>query len=162
MFGPEIGQKGKDMAGNHNRINRQLALFGSRSLNPVGELKRELALAAKSSGLSRPQIVDQINTLIGIERLRTKGKDGLVTLAMLDKWLAAEATESVIPLKLLPTFCRVTDSLGPLQALAAPLEAAVIGPAERILLEMAQAQETRKQAARKERRLAEQYEELKR
>lgn len=152
--------KDKDMAGGHNRADRQLSLFGTRSLNPVPELKREMAMAAKSCGLSRPQIVDQMNILIGIERLRTKGKDGLVTLAMLDKWIAAEATDSVIPLKLLPTFMRVTQSLGPLQAQATPVEATVIGTPDRLLLEMARAREIKKKATRKERRLAEQYEDL--
>jgi hypothetical protein len=40
----------------------------------VPELKRKMVTAAKNSGLPRLQIVDQMNTLIGIERLRTKGR----------------------------------------------------------------------------------------
>jgi len=127
------------MAGVRTGLDRQMALFGIKALNPVGDLKREMGLAAKKSGLSRQEICDRMNILIQVEGLRTKGKDGLVTLAMLDKWLAPEALESIIPLKLLPVFCRVVGSLAPLQALAGPVGGMVIGGLEVVLLEMARA-----------------------
>lgn len=148
------------MAEGQARMDKQLSLFGVKSLNPVAELKREMALAARRCGMTRPQIVDRMNVLIGIERLRTRGKDGLVTEAMLDKWLAADSLDSVTPIKLMPIFCRVTGSLTPLATLARPLGAEVIGPEDIILLEMARAQVAKKKAARKERRKMEQYEEL--
>lgn len=153
-------QDGEGMAGTQDRSDRQLPLFGSKSLNPIIDLKREMALAARNCHLSRLELVDRMNALIEIERLRTKGKDGKVTGAMMDKWLAVESTDSVISLKLLPIFCRATGSLGPLRALAAPVGAAVIDQADQVLLKMARARVIRKDAARSERILEEQYKEL--
>jgi hypothetical protein len=141
-------------------MGRQLSLFGGKSLNPVGEVKRAMALAARECGLSRAVLVDEMNDLVRLEGLRTKGKDGLVTEAMLDKWLAPEARDYVIPLRFLPVFCRVAGSLAPLAALAAGLGAAVIGEADQVLLALARAQQEEKAAARRRRRLAEEYEEF--
>ena len=140
---------------------RQPSLFGERSLNPVAEMKRAMNLAAKECGLSRPELVDRLNGLIALEGLRTKGKGGLVTEAVLAKWLAPEDVSQVIPVKLLAAFCRAAGSLGPLAALAAPVDAWVIGKPDQVLLEMARAQVAEQDAARRKRRLAEQYKEIK-
>lgn len=141
-------------------MERQLPLCATRSLNPIMDLKREMGLAAKKCNLSRAEIVDGMNKHVSMEKMRTRGKDGLVTEDMLNKWVAPEAQESVIPTKMLPIFCKITNSLGPLKALAVPLNAAVIGPAEIVLLEMARAQVVEKEAGSRKRRLAEQYKEM--
>jgi hypothetical protein len=133
---------------------------GRQSLNPVSELKAALNRAARGSGLSRAQVVDKLNVLIQMENLRTRGKDGLVTEAMLDKWLAPGALDEMPPVKLLPIVCAALESLEPLAALARPLGAAVIGEGEQLLLEMARAQLEEKRAAKRRRRLAEQVEEI--
>jgi hypothetical protein len=124
------------------------------------EIKRAMRIAAKNCALSREQIVDAMNEIISLEGLRTRGRDGKLTKAILDKWLAPEA-EDVIPLKLLAAFCRITNSLSPLQTLAAPLGAKVIGQAEQLLLEFGRAQVNEREARRRKRRLSEEYEELK-
>jgi hypothetical protein len=118
-----------------------------------------MSLAAKGSGLSRAQVADRLNAVIGIEGLRTRGKDCQVTQAILDKWLAPEALDQVIPVKLLPAYCRVTGSLEPLRVLVRMVGGEVIDEGEQILLEMARCQMAKKRAARRERLLAEQYEE---
>ncbi len=141
-------------------MERQRSLFGAKSLNPVADLKLAMNRAARECGLSRAQLAERLNGLIAMSGLRTKGRDGLVTEAMLDKWLSQDP-DGVIPLKLLPAFCAAADSLAPLQALAGPVGGLVIGPAEQLLLEMARAQMTEKEAARKRRRLEEQYREVK-
>jgi len=140
-------------------MERQLPLCGRKSLNPVVDLKKEMSQAAKRCNLSRAEIVDRMNEHISVEKIRTRGKDGQVTEDMLNKWLAPEAPD-VIATKLLCIFCKVTNSIGPLQALALPLHAAVIGPAEIVLLEMARAQVTEREASSRKRRLAEQYREM--
>jgi len=146
------------MAGHGKGLEKQLPLFGGKSLNPVPDLKREMALAAKASGLSRQQIVDQMNVLIEVERLRTRGKDGLVTLDMLNKYLAPEA-DIVIPTQLIKIFGTVTANPGPAQTLA-PEGYRLFGPAEIIKLEFAENLLAGRKAQRRCRRLAEQLEEM--
>jgi hypothetical protein len=141
---------------------RQQELFGANSLNQVREVKRLMHLAADACNLSRDEIADRMNRLIVSEGLRTRGRDGLVSRAMLDKWLAPDNLDDLIPWKLLPVFCRVVRSLAPLRPLAGCLGGAVIGQEDQVLLRWAHVMWTRKKAARQERLLADQYEELSR
>jgi|GEM_PF-620813 len=136
---------------------RQLPLFGGESLNPVPALKRALNLAVRESGLSRAQVADRLNEVLALEGLRTRGREGAVSLALLEKWLAPADTAAVMPAKFLPAFCRVTGSLLPLMALARPLGAAVIGPEDQVLLEIARTMMAERQAARRRRRLEEEW-----
>jgi hypothetical protein len=136
---------------------RQLPLFGGESLNPVPALKLSLNLAVRESGLSRAQVADRLNEVLGREGLRTRGRDGVVSLALLEKWLAPADTAAVMPAKFLPAFCRVTGSLAPLMALARPLGAAVIGPEDQVLLELARALMAERAASRRRRRLEEEW-----
>lgn len=151
-----MGEEGSGEAG---KMERQRSLWGRKSLNPVAELKLAMNLAAKGCGLSRGQLAERLNGLIALNGLRTKGRDGQVTEAMLDKWLAPEPG-TVIPLKLVAAFCAAAESLAPLQALAGPVGGQVIGPEEQVLLEMARAQVQEKEAGRKKRRLEEQWKDL--
>ena len=139
------------------RADRQLPLFGGESLNPVAALKRAMNLAVRESGLSRAQVADRLNEVLALEGLRTRGRDGVVSLALLEKWLAPADMAAVMPAKFLPAFCRVTGSLAPLMALARPLGAAVIGPEDQVLLEMARALMAEREAARRRRRLEEEW-----
>lgn len=140
--------------------DKQMELFGEKSLNPTAELKRAMSLALKESGLTREEAAERLNAIILLERLRTRGKDGRVTLDILNKWLAPEATDQVIPVKLLPAFCRAVGSLKPLQALAAPLGGLVIGAGEQALLHMAQAVVAEKDARRRRLLYEEKYREM--
>jgi hypothetical protein len=123
----------------------------------VPALKRALNLAVRESGLSRAQVADRLNEVLALEGLRTRGREGAVSLALLEKWLAPGDQAAVMPAKFLPAFCRVTGSLLPLMALARPLGAEVIGPEDQVLLELARALMAERQAARRRRRLEEEW-----
>jgi hypothetical protein len=138
----------------------QLSLYERKSLNPVPDLKRALAVAVKESGLSRADFVELLNNEIRMERLRTRGKDGLVTEDMLNKWLAREDMDSAPPTKLLKIIGTVAKSAALAQALL-PEGCRAIGPDEVFKLEWAEAMLAGRKAQRKARRLAEQIEDLK-
>jgi hypothetical protein len=139
-------------------MEQRSLFYGSESLNPVPELKRAMSLALKQSRLSRSQAADRMNAHITVERLRTRGKDGLVTEDMINKWLAPESAE-VIPTKLVKIFGTVMGSPALAQTLA-PEGYRVIGPQELLLLEYGRAQMEKRKVSRRERRLAEQIEEM--
>lgn len=141
-------------------MGTQLSLYERKSLNPVPDLKLALARAIKGSGLSRADFVELLNNEIRMERLRTRGKDGLVTEDMLNKWLAPEDTDSVPPTKLLKIIGTVAKTPGLAQTLL-PEGCWAIGPDQVYKLEWAEAMWAGKKAQRKARRLAEQIEDLK-
>jgi len=145
--------------GGESGMEQKRLPYGEKSLNPVPELKRAMSLALKESGLSRAELAERMNVLIVIERLRTRGKDGLVTEDMVNKWLAPE-DQMAIPLKLVKIFGTVMGSPAPAQTLL-PEGCRAIGPAEILLLEYAQAQRAEVKARRRKVRLGEQIEELK-
>lgn len=155
----EENVSGQDEVWRMKGSDRQYGLFDMNSLNPVPELKRAMNVAARKCGLSREEIVERLNELAALEGLRTRGKDGKLTLAVLDKWLAPES-DQVIGLKWLPGYCKVVGSLSPVAALVKPLGSAVINGADRILLEAAKIQLQEKAARKKSRRLMEQYQEM--
>lgn len=143
-------------------MEKQPSLFGEKSLNPGPELKRAMSLAARKSGLSRGQIAERMTVLLVVEGLRTRGKNGEVTEAMIDKWLAPESLDVLPNYLLLLLFCKVVGSLAPLQPLAGPLGGRVVGPAEVIVLDFGLAQMEEKKARKRTRRLAEQIDEMNR
>ncbi|OQX50296.1 hypothetical protein B5M47_03965 [candidate division CPR3 bacterium 4484_211] len=132
-----------------DKLLGQRPLFSSPSLNPVSKVKAAIKQAIKGCGLSREQIVDEMNRLAKIENIHVK-----VSLSLLDKWVAQEATH-IIPWKVLPIFCRVTGSILPLQALVAPLGATVITGKDLKLLEWAKVEIKRRELSRKTRQLLE-------
>ncbi|RJR41896.1 MAG: hypothetical protein C4567_08020 [Deltaproteobacteria bacterium] len=132
--------------------------YDNKSLNPTTDLKRAMNLAIKVSGLTRGDIADRMNEHIVVERLRTRGRDGLITEDMVNKWLAPEGQE-IIPTKLIKIFGTVTQSGGPAQTLV-PQGHRVIGPKEILFLEFGKAYLEGKKFQKRTRRLAEQLEEM--
>lgn len=141
-------------------MRKQPSLFERKSLNPVADLKKALALAIRESGLTRAAFVELLNNEIRLERLRTRGKDGLITEDMLAKWLAPEDLDAVPPAKLLKIIGTVAGSGGLAQTLL-PEGFLVIGPKQVDKLEWAEAMWTGRKAQRRARRLAEEIEDQK-
>jgi len=128
----------------------QLGLFGRASLNTTTRLKDAMRVALKDCGLSRDQVVDEMNSLADREGITPAGRAKQVaTVEMLDKWVST--ADNIIPLKLLPVFCHVTKSVAPLAALAEPLRARVIGYEDVLLLTWAET-EKKSRLLRKQKR----------
>lgn len=141
-------------------MGTQLSLYERKSLNPVPDLKRALAMAIKESNLSRAEFVDLLNKEIRIAGLRTRGKDGLVTEDMLNKWLAPEDMDSAPPTKLLKIIGTVAKS-GSLGQTVLPDDWLAISPEQVVKLEWAEGMWEHRKVQRKIRRLAEQIEDQK-
>ena len=92
-----------------------------QSLNVVFELKNALNQAIKQCTLSRIQIADRMNELIEDEGM---GK-AEVTADMINSW-TKDDPKRIIPTRLIPFFCRATNSVLPLAALAQTMGAMVI------------------------------------
>jgi len=125
-----------------------------QGLDPVPPLKRAMAAALRECGLSRDQVADRMNQLLAAD-----GQTPRVTVNVIEKWVAPSAAH-VIPLQLLPAFCRVVDSLAPLEALAATLGAVIAGPREQRLIAIARADQETKRLRREKRRALEELEEM--
>jgi len=124
------------------------------SLDPTPRLKAAMKEALKNSPLSREEIVDEMNRLAAEEGITTNGRSQKITVTILDKWVAPAAKQHVIPLKYLPLFCKVTESLAPFQALIAPLAAQIISFDEAKLLEWAKLEIERRRLNKRVRQLA--------
>lgn len=132
---------------------KQLNLFAP-GLNVEYAVKEAMQLAAKKSGLSRAQIVDEMEKVAGRNGIRlNSGSAARLTEDMLDKWLNPQESERMIPLKALTIFCWVTGSLEPYRVMLTPLEAEVITGEDVLLLQMAKSQQRIKTERRRLRRL---------
>lgn len=117
-------------------MSEQYNLFDGQSLNPVSRVKEAMRLAIKQSKLSRDQVVDAMNDLARTEGLSTNGRAKQISIEMLDKWLSNSA-DHTIPWKYFPVFCRIVNSVDPIKALCAPLNAEVVDYKETSLLKWA-------------------------
>lgn len=117
-------------------------------------VKHAMAAALKGCGLSREQVVDKINDLAAASGIHLR-----LTLSILEKWVAPSA-DNAIPYQLLPIFCRATESLEPIAALAAPLGVVLAGPREQRLIAIARADQETKRLRREKRRALEELEEM--
>ncbi|GAB0058080.1 hypothetical protein SIID45300_02422 [Candidatus Magnetaquicoccaceae bacterium FCR-1] len=132
---------------------KQLNLFAP-GLAVEYAIKEAMQIAAKESGLSRAQIVDEMEKLAGRSGVKLNtGSAARLTEDMLDKWLNPQESERMIPLKSLVIFCRVVGSLAPYRVMLAPLEAEVISGEDVILLQWAKAQQRIKEERKRLRRL---------
>lgn len=117
----------------------QLNLFNQPSLNVLRDVKRQMAIAADNSGLSRDELCDRMNELAERYGVRLmKGNGRKLSLATLEKWLNPEDKERVIPVKGLPVFCAVVDSVAPMRVLTEPLGWRIIDKKESKLLAWAE------------------------
>jgi len=130
----------------------QQNLFNRRpTLNVAANYNRACWQAARECGLSRDQIADEMNDLAGEYGVKlNNGNAKKLSKETLEKWLNPNDARQV-PMKALPVFCAVVNSLAPLRALATPLFAEVIGREDQTLLKWARAYH-RARAARKEMR----------
>lgn len=131
----------------------QMGLFGP-VLDVLPPLKSEMAKALKASGLSREQALDKLNAL-----LESEGISQNITLNTLEKWVAP-AARHVIPLRLLPFFCRAVKSSRPIEVLAASLGLVLAGAREQELMRLGEAAIEAKRASSKRRRAMEALEEF--
>ena len=103
---------------------QQLNLFAP-NLNVTARLKAAMREAIRKCQLSREEIVEamrRVSRQDGLEAARGQ----TISLPNLDAWVA-ESKPNLIPVSLLTIFCCVTKDITPLQILAAPLNATVIG-----------------------------------
>lgn len=117
-------------------MSRQLNLWDMPSLNPIPRVKEAMRISLKECGLSRDQVVDEMNRLASLDGISTNGKAKKITADILDKWVSP-GCDHIIPWKLLPIFCKVVGDLAPLRALVAPLGATLIDQEEANLLKWA-------------------------
>jgi hypothetical protein len=85
----------------------------------VSDTKTAVAQAIKNNDLSRQQIADRMNEIIGND------PDGPVTVAQIDSWTKKDDNRTSF-FKYLPIFCLVTNNLKPLQAYLSSLGLKVI------------------------------------
>lgn len=112
-------------------------------------VKTAMARALRESRLSREQVAECMNALAAASGITFR-----VTVHVMDKWTAPSADHS-IPYQLLPLFCRATESLLPLEALAAPLGVTIAGPREQKLIAYAEADLGAKRLTKAKRRALE-------
>ena len=134
----------------------QLDLFIDVPRDPVPLLKSAMSESIKSCSLSREQIVDSMNLMMSRAGVTTNGRNQGVTLAVLDKWCAPSAREHVIPLRVLPFFCRAAGSNLALEAYSLAYDGIEIISADRSkTLAWAEAEIDLKRARARARKLAE-------
>jgi hypothetical protein len=126
----------------------QLSLRDQVRLDPTDLLKVSMKEAIDRSGLSRPQVVDEMNRLSMIAGIPVR-----ITEAILDKWLARGSSGHVIPVRQLPIFCQAVKSFAPLAALLPPGAEIVTGDELRVL-RWALAEAERRRVAKEVRKLA--------
>ncbi|WP_084059132.1 hypothetical protein [Desulfacinum hydrothermale] len=122
--------------------------------DPVPAIKAAMSEAIRTCSLSRDQIVDEMNRLMRQLGWTTNGRGQKVTTALLDKWVAPAASH-VIPLRLLPLFCRVVQSNLPLEAYARSFQSVeVISDEDGKILQWARSELELRKAKRRAKRLA--------
>ena len=87
------------------RSPTQMSLFDAPTFNVAVELKVVMNASAKRCGLSRDQIVDDMNTLADRYGIRlVKGNGKYLTMGTLEKWLNPADLSRQIPSKAIPIF----------------------------------------------------------
>lgn len=116
-------------------------------------VKAAMRRVAAASLLSREQICDRMNELAESAGIKLNGNAKRLELATLEKWLNPHELSYVPTLRALVTFCRVTRSLEPLSALAAPCEGQVIDADQARLLRIAEIEAEERKLKREKKRL---------
>lgn len=117
---------------------QQIPLFDKPTLNTTKNQKEAMNAAAKRCGLSRDQIVDQMNDLAGRYGVSLVS-NGLLKTETFEKWINPNELSRQMPMKALPVFCAVIRNYSALDILARPLGAQVIGPEDQNFLKWARA-----------------------
>jgi hypothetical protein len=89
------------------------------ALVPAVKSAMQRALAAAVPPLSRAQVVDRMNAIAERHGVKlTTGRARLLTIHILDKWLAPNDRDDEPPLKALEVFMLAVQNLEPLECLA--------------------------------------------
>ena len=140
--------------GTKNGLPQQMSLWDQVIMDPIPQLKIAMAEAMKGSALSREQIVDRMNEVMKASGWTTNGRGQQVTASLLDKWVAPSASH-IIPLRLLPLFCRVIGSNLPLEIYTRSFDGArVISIEDEKLLMWAKSEAELRVAKKRARRMA--------
>jgi hypothetical protein len=138
--------------GKSGQVPIQLTLRDVVSLDPTDQLKIAMNEALKGCGLSRAQVVDDMNRLAARAGMRGEDRQA-VTETIIDKWVARGSRAHIIPLKLLPIFCQATGSLLPVQALM-PAGSEIVSGEDLVCLRWAKAEKEKRRISREARKLA--------
>jgi len=101
------------------QMPKQLSMWDSIIPDPGPPLKAAMNEALRACSLSREQVCDRMNRMAVLAGVTCNGKCKSVTAALLDKWVAPSATGHMIPLRLLPIFCRAVESNAPFEVYGA-------------------------------------------
>lgn len=135
-------------------IPHQLKIWDQAIHDPLPLLKSAMGEAIRASSMSREQIVDEMNRIMKQLGWTTNGRSRYVTSPLLDRWVAPSSVH-VIPLRLLPIFCRVVGSNLPLEAYVKSFEGArVIDLNEERLLMWARSEVELRTAKKRAKKLA--------
>ena len=121
-------------------LHIQQQLFDRPTFNVIKTQKEAMNAAARDCGLSRPEIVDKMNDLA--ERYGIKlvsGNSHGLQIDTLEKWINPSELSRQMPMRVLPVFCAVVGDAEPINIMAQPLDAEVIGPEDRKKLRWANA-----------------------
>lgn len=138
-------------------MGKQLSLF-EPSLNVSSRIKAAMREAIRSSRLSRDEISDKMRAAAAVEGMGG-GRGSTISPANLDAW-CSETKSNLIPLNILPIFCRVTGDLTPLRVLAHPLEGDIIDAHEARLLSWAKMEVQARRLAIRKRKILSEIEEV--
>jgi len=116
----------------------QIPLFDAPTFNITKLQKETMNAAAKNCGLSRDQIVDQMNDLAGRYGVNLVS-NGALTLDTFEKWLNPNELNRQMPMKALPIFCAVVRDTSAMDVMARPVGSRVIGHEDQQLLKWAKA-----------------------
>lgn len=135
-------------------MKKQLNLFSRQSFNTTRELKECLSSVVSKSGMSREEFLDLINQLADRFGVRlVKGRGRSLSMATFEKWLNPNNTEHIPHYSAISIICEIGETVAPLQVMAAPIGAMVIGEQDVKLLRWAKEYQMVKEAKRKMRKL---------
>ena len=138
-----------------DKISADPELSVKISADPVQAIKGSLRESVKDCPLSRDQIVDLMNSMMAMASITCNGRSQKVTLALLDKWCAPGSTDYMIPLRLLPIFCRAVGSTLPIRVYSSFFDQIkIISCDEHKMLQWAQEEINARKHKRKANRLA--------
>jgi hypothetical protein len=128
---------------------KQRRLWAELVINPLPGLVAAMNAALEGSGLSREQLVDDMNRLAHLAGSRRR-----VSKAMLDKWLAG-TPGYVLYLDALPFFCQALGDNRPLEVYARVFPGARVISEERYrVLEWAEAEIAAREAKKRAKKRA--------
>ncbi len=132
----------------------QRSLFNTPTFNIAVDLKVVMNGSAKKCGMSRDEIVDDMNALADRYGVRlVKGNGRYLTIGTLEKWLNPADLTRQIPAKAIPIFNAVVGSGTTLEILCKPTGHKMIGPEDQRLLEWARAYQNARVARKTMRKL---------